>query len=95
MRTSSKNLGNTAQDPASDAPSDFLSDCAKIMQAGSAAMFTAVVPKPFPLGFGLSPVKGFLCGVALVFKRKKERIYHEKFQSQRMHFYLTGAERTI
>jgi hypothetical protein len=31
------------------------------MQAGSAAMFTAVVPKPFPLGFGLSPVKGFLC----------------------------------
>jgi hypothetical protein len=31
------------------------------MQAGSAAMFTAVVPKPFPLGFELSPVKGFLC----------------------------------
>jgi hypothetical protein len=33
------------------------------MQAGSAAMFTAVVPKPFPLGFELSPVKGFLCGM--------------------------------
>jgi hypothetical protein len=39
------------------------------MQAGSAALFTAVVPKPFPLGFELSPVKGFLCGVALNFPR--------------------------
>jgi hypothetical protein len=55
--------GDTAQDPASDAPTDFSSACAKIMQAGSAAMLTAVVPKPFPLGFELSPVKGFLCGM--------------------------------
>ncbi len=56
-----KNKATPHKDCASDAPSDFLSDCAKIVQAGSAAMFTAVVPKPFPLGFGLSPVKGFLC----------------------------------